>query len=613
MSKKKVAIIGTVGIPAKYGGFETLTEQLVNNLHTEFDFTVYCSGLSYKNREEYTLAKRVFIPLDANGKSSIIYDFVSIIHALLYADVILLLGVSAAFMIPFIKLFSNTKVITNIDGLEWKRDKWRGFAKVYLKYQEKIAVKRSHIVVSDNLAIQEYVTSDYKRKTSCIAYGADHVREVEKQNTPSEYAFSVCRIEPENNVHVILEAFSEIDKKIVFVGNWESSKYGKDVRNKYKSFSNIEMLDPIYDQEKLDALRANCQVYIHGHSAGGTNPSLVEAMWLGLPIICWDVVYNRETTRSKALFFNGKEALKELLKSDSSILKQVAADVKELAYKHYNWKKIANQYKEHLIGYDDAISLEDKPVITGTIVLYKNEVEMLRKAIDSFLSAPIKKKLFLVDNSPTDSLAHEFSHPDLEYIYVGQNIGYGRANNYISNFIKDHSTYHLVLNPDVYFDGQVIMELIKELEKDDNLSVIAPKTLYPDGVFQHSCRRYPSFLELLFRRLKIFKSVTDKGEYKDLDLSRSFYPDFIQGAFLLFKTTDYIKLGGFDKRYFMYMEDVDICRKIDQTRKRKLYYPEVEIYHHYTKGSAKNLKLFFHHFLSAIQYFYKWTFVKNPR
>jgi GT2 family glycosyltransferase len=252
-------------------------------------------------------------------------------------------------------------------------------------------------------------------------------------------------------------------------------------------------------------------------------------------------------------------------------------------------------------------------MITATIVLYKNEIEMLRKAINSFLSTPIKKKLFLVDNSPSDILCYEFEHPDLEYIYIGQNVGYGRANNYVSRFIENYSTYHLVLNPDVYFDSEVILELVNELDKDKSLSVIAPKTLYPDGVFQHSCRRYPSFLELLFRRLRIFKNVTDRGEYKDLDLSRPFYPDFIQGAFLLFKTKDYIELGGFDQRYFMYMEDVDICRKIDQTQKRKLYYPEVKIYHHYTQGSAKNLKLFFHHFLSAIQYFYKWTFAKNTK
>lgn len=610
MSKKRIAIIGTVGIPAKYGGFETLTEQLVKNLHSELDFTVYCSGLSYDNKEDYPLAKRVFIPLDANGKSSIIYDFISIIHAVFYADVILLLGVSAAFMIPFVKLFSKTKVITNIDGLEWKREKWKGFAKVYLKYQEKIAVKQSHIVVSDNLAIQEYVTSDYKRKTSCIAYGADHVREVEKKASTNKYAFSVCRIEPENNVHVILEAFSETDKRIVFVGNWDTGKYGREVRAKYQGYDNIELLDPIYDQKRLDELRANCYVYIHGHSAGGTNPSLVEAMWLGLPVICWDVVYNRETTHEKALFFGNKNDLKLMLDSDEKLFEKVASELRALAFENYNWKKIASQYKAHMLGYEK-FSLSDKPIISGTIVLYKNDVEMLKKAVNSFLSTPLKKKLFLVDNSPTDKLSYEFDHPDVEYVYIGQNVGYGRANNYITRFIEENSTYHLVLNPDVYFDNQVILELINELNRDDNLSVIAPKTLYPDGVFQHSCRRYPSFLELLFRRLRIFKTITDKGEYKDLDLSRPFYPDFIQGAFLLFRTSEYLKLGGFDQRYFMYMEDVDICRKIDLTKKRKLYYPEVLIYHHYTKGSAKNLKLFFHHFLSAIQYFYKWTFVKN--
>jgi len=612
MNKKKVAIIGTVGIPAKYGGFETLAEQLVKNLHSEFDFIVYCSGISYKNRDDYKLAKRVFIPLDANGKSSIIYDFISIVHAVFYADVILLLGVSAAFMIPFIKFFSKAKVITNIDGLEWKRDKWRGFAKVYLKHQEKISVKKSHIVITDNLAIQDYVISDYKRKTSRIAYGGSHVKEVFADSSLEPYAFSVCRIEPENNVHIILEAFSETENQIIFVGNWNTSNYGKEVRAKYQQYPNIEMLDPIYDQESLDSLRGNCEVYIHGHSAGGTNPSLVEAMWLGLPIICWDVVYNRETTDAKALFFNDKEALKKIVNSEASSFQQLGLELKEVAYHNYSWQKISNQYKEHFLGFNP-LKIKKEAKITATIVMYKNDKEMLRKAIFSFLATPLPKKLFLVDNSPSDILRHEFEHEDLEYIYIGNNLGYGRANNYVSQFIKDNSSYHLVLNPDVYFDKNVVLELINELEKDNNLTVIAPKTLYPDGVFQHSCRRYPSFLELLSRRLRIFKSITDRGEYKDLDLSSAFHPDFIQGAFLLFRTEDYVALKGFDKRYFMYMEDVDICRKIDLSGKKKLYYPGVKIYHHYTQGSAKNLKLFFHHFFSAIQYFYKWTFVKNIR
>jgi len=606
--QKKIAIVGTVGVPAKYGGFETLTEQLVSALKDEFIFTVYCSGLSYKNKDDYTQAKRVFIPLNANGKTSIIYDFLSIIHAVFYADVILLLGVSAAFMVPVLRLFTTTEIITNIDGLEWKRDKWKGFAKKYLKLQEKIAVKNSHVVIADNKAIQNYVKENYKKDSKLIAYGGSHVKSrVDSQNNQKKYAFSVCRIEPENNVHITLQAFSETRYKLVFVGNWKANPYGKNLKEIYNKFPNLNLLDPIYDQEKLDKLRKNSTIYIHGHSAGGTNPSLVEAMWLGLPVFCWDVVYNRESTESKTLFFNSVDSLKKLLSVDNERLAEIAIGLKNIANKKYNWATILNQYKELFNGGALFNTPIKKVMLSATIVLYKNDIKMLRNAVESFLKTPIDKKLFLIDNSPTNILKKEFNHPDIEYIFIGKNIGYGRGNNSISNRIKERSTYHLILNPDVYFNESVILSLIEKLKTNTNVSVIAPRTLYPNGNFQHSCRRYPTFSELLFRRLKVFKSITDKGEYKDIDLSKSFYPDFIQGAFLLFKTKDFIHLNGFDNRYFMYMEDVDICRKIDTTKKKKLYYPKVEVYHYYTQGSAKNIKLFFHHFLSAVQYFYKWN------
>lgn len=610
--KLKIAIVGTVGVPAKYGGFETLAEQLINELHQDFKFTTYCSGLYYKNRKEHPLTRRMFIPLNANGKSSVLYDFISIIHALLYADVILILGVSAAFMIPFVRFFTNKKIITNIDGLEWKRQKWNRFAKSYLKSQERIAVKYSHKTVADNQSIKEYVQKNYKKNSEYIAYGGNHVKNNIQSKSEKKYAFSVCRIEPENNVHVILKAFSETDYPLVFVGNWQASSYGENLKKEYNSFNNLELLNPIYNQKKLDSLRSNATIYIHGHSAGGTNPSLVEAMWLGLPVFCWNVSYNKQTTQEKTLFFYDANSLKLLLKTSDNELKNIAKNLQEIAFKKFDWKIIANQYKNLFNGGLDLSTSIQKTTISASIVIYKNDVKMLRKAINSFLKTPIDKKLFLIDNSPTDILKDKFNHQDIEYFYLGKNNGYGKANNVIIDKIREKSEYHLILNPDVYFDKNVISELINKHKEHKNIAVIAPKTLYPNGNFQHSCRRYPSFFELIFRRLGVFKSVTDRGEYKDINLSKPFHPDFIQGAFLLFKTSDFIDLKGFDERFFMYMEDVDLCRRIDFINKKKLYFPDVKIYHHYTQGSAKKISLFLHHLLSAIQYFYKWNFtVKN--
>ncbi|QKJ28029.1 glycosyltransferase, family 4 [Aliarcobacter cibarius] len=354
---KKISIIGIVGIPAKYGGFETLTEYLTKNLHDSYELTVFCSGKSYAHMlDSYNGAKLEYVNLHANGVQSIPYDIISIFKSLRFADTLLILGVSGCVVLPFVRLFSKKRIVVNIDGLEWKRDKWGKGAKWFLKFSEKLAVKYADVVVADNKVIQEYVSSEYGVQSELIAYGADHVTKeilsdelkVKYPFLGSRYAFKVCRIEPENNIHLILDAFSEYKLlNIVMIGNWENSEYGKDLKEKYSSFENIFLLDPIYEQDILNQIRSNCYVYMHGHSAGGTNPSLVEAMYLGLPIMAYGVQYNRETTEGKALYFDDKDGLIELLENiDEEILKRIANDMKLVALENYTWEKISQKYKK---------------------------------------------------------------------------------------------------------------------------------------------------------------------------------------------------------------------------------------------------------------------------
>ncbi len=255
--------------------------------------------------------------------------------------------------------------------------------------------------------------------------------------------------------------------------------------------------------------------------------------------------------------------------------------------------------------------MKEKKVITATIVLYNEDINELSKTIDSFLNTSISKKLFLVDNSPTDQLKIVANHPDIEYIFNEKNVGFGAGHNRIINSIKNTSTYHLVLNPDVTFDTKVIPNLIKEIERQDVIALIAPKVIFPDGEHQYTCRKYPTFLELVVRRISLLKNVFStwirKGEYKDRDLTKSFYPDFVQGCFMLFRTADFVQINGFDERYFLYMEDVDICKKIDGINKKKIYYPNEEVVHVLKKGSSKSIKLFFKHLSSSLKYFKKWN------
>jgi len=356
--KAKVAIVGSVGLPAKYGGWETLVSNLTMYLNNQFDLTVFCSGLKYKKQpSEYNGVQLRYINLNANGVQSIPYDIISIYKSLKFADTILVLGISGCIFLPFVKFFKKNKIIVNIDGLEWKRDKWGFFAKRFLMLSEYMAVKFADIVISDNKAIQEYIFDKYRVNSHLIPYGGNHAnKEPLKKSDKTQYAFlndryafKVCRIEPENNLDIILEAFSTFNSlPIVIVGNWSNSRYGKGLRQKYKKHKHIYMLDAIYNQKDIDILRSNCFVYIHGHSAGGTNPSLVEAMFLGLSIISFDVSYNRETTFESAIYFNSKESLISILRriDETSSLNKISIKMKQIADEHYGWKKITDKYAE---------------------------------------------------------------------------------------------------------------------------------------------------------------------------------------------------------------------------------------------------------------------------
>ena len=239
-------------------------------------------------------------------------------------------------------------------------------------------------------------------------------------------------------------------------------------------------------------------------------------------------------------------------------------------------------------------------IITASIVLFNENPEVLEQTISSFLNIKFNKKLYLINNHPSINYSQYENHKDIEYINTKINLGFGRGHNLVLNKIE--SEFHLVLNPDVGFSEEVIKTLLNVLKSKEDLTFITPKVLYPSGKEQVVCRKKPSFSNLLKR------FIHKDSEYNSHKLSKPFQPDFIHGCFMLFKTNYFKDLKGFDERFFLYMEDADICRRIIHTKLKFLYYPEVSIIHHLGKGSSKNLKLFFIHTSSAIKYFLKWGF-----
>ena len=352
---KKVAIVGIQGVPAKYGGFETLVENIIGeNCSSNIQYTIFCSAKDYEKRmNSYKGAKINYVPFfHANGAQSTPYDILSMMKCIGRFDTVVILGVSGCLFLPIFRLFYHKRLIVNIDGLEHRRDKWGRFAKWFLRSSEAMAVRCADVIIADNKGIQTYVSETYHRSSELIAYGGDHVM----RNVPEakqaeildniklkrqDYAVSVCRIEPENNCHITLEAFAKCGRELVFIGNWNHSTYGKELKERYGKYSNIHLLESVYDLDMLFTLRKNAGLYIHGHSAGGTNPSLVEAMFFGCPILAFDVIYNRATTFNKAYYFKNSMELITLIAHphlDSHIMRL-------LAEQHYTWKLIAKQYE----------------------------------------------------------------------------------------------------------------------------------------------------------------------------------------------------------------------------------------------------------------------------
>ncbi|PVA00052.1 glycosyl transferase [Vibrio vulnificus] len=347
---KKVAVIGTVGIPACYGGFESLVENLTRFKSEKVNYSVFCSSHTYPEKKtSHNGAELVYLPLNANGIQSIPYDILCMIKCWrIKPDTVLILGVSGCLFLPIFKLFSKAKIVTNIDGLEWKRDKWGQWTKKFLKWSEAIAVRYSDIVITDNKGIGKYVENEYDKESVTIAYGGDHaIRDTEIANDESGYALGLCRIEPENNVHVILDAFSSVSNRLKFIGNWNASAFGQELKKTYSLNKNIELIDPIYDLDELYKLRKNCSVYIHGHSAGGTNPSLVEMMHFGVPILAFDCSFNQFSTEHKASYFSSASDLVNLIDgtSELELLKNGEA-MREIARRRYTWKEITRLYED---------------------------------------------------------------------------------------------------------------------------------------------------------------------------------------------------------------------------------------------------------------------------
>jgi GT2 family glycosyltransferase len=249
--------------------------------------------------------------------------------------------------------------------------------------------------------------------------------------------------------------------------------------------------------------------------------------------------------------------------------------------------------------------------LSGCIVLYKDDRQVLLDAIRSFLNTTLKVKLYLVDNSPTNELKDIWLDPRIEYIHNPENPGFGAAHNIaIKKAFKDNTDYHLVLNPDIYFEGPVLEQIVRYMDQHSRIGNLMPKVTYPDGSNQYLCKLLPTPYDWIGRRFNPFKSLVDKRN-RTFELQFSGYDKimevpYLSGCFMFLRLSALKEIGLFDENIFMYGEEVDLCRRLIHNGYETIYYPEASVVHHFQKGSHKSFKLTWVGMKSAVYYFNKW-------
>jgi glycosyltransferase involved in cell wall biosynthesis len=352
--------MGTRGVPASYGGFETAVEEIGKRLvQRGYEVTVYCRNPG-QTITEYEGMRLVNAPaLRHRMAETLSHTTASTAHAIVkdHPDVVLLLNAGNAPLLKPLKLAGIPTAI-HLDGLESKREKWRGAGAKYYRWAERASVKWGDAVIADAQAIADHVMREYGRSCVVIPYGAEVIdpgshRLGELDLAAQGYHLIVARFEPENHVLDAVHAYraSHETRPLVVVGSAPYSQWYVDkVHSAARNDPRIRFTGGLYDQELLDQLYANCVTYIHGHSVGGTNPSLLRAMGAGAPVLAYDVEFSHEVTAEQALFWTDAAALTALIDSIAEgsrdeELQNLSAAGKQRIRDAYQWGQVTDDYE----------------------------------------------------------------------------------------------------------------------------------------------------------------------------------------------------------------------------------------------------------------------------
>lgn len=316
----RVAFIGSAGIPNRYGGFEAFLEfcgpQIAKRVEKMY---VTCDASLYNDKTpEFAGVERIFLGVRSNGAMSIVHDLCAFFSVFRRVSHIVVLGVSGAPWFPLFRLLcalTGKRLLVNVDGVEWRRSKFSWGRRLLLRAFDGLAQTFSHTVIYDNTGLQPFLLRYVRRRAVELRYSGDHVLHLPDVVPIPGTALTICRIEPENNIEMLIEGALRSDlNKYTIIGNWNNSEWGRAIRERYQGEPRLALLDPIYDAIELARLRGSCEVYLHGHSVGGTNPSLVEMLFYDCRLFCLNVPFHHYTVGKCASFFDDADHLGRLLR-----------------------------------------------------------------------------------------------------------------------------------------------------------------------------------------------------------------------------------------------------------------------------------------------------------
>jgi len=366
----RIGILGTRGIPNQYGGFEQFAQHLSEGLLQKgHDVWVYNSN-KHSYKEDNWCGINIIHCVDLEGSlgtaGQFVYDFNCIVDARKRKfDILLHLGYTSDSI--WHRLWPSEVVnVVNMDGLEWKRSKYNRLVQQFLKYAEKLAATKADMLVADSVGIKSYLIGKHNKESTYIPYGAEVFEDSNPQIlktwglSPKQYLLCIARMEPENNLEMIINGYlmSKQEIPLVLVGKTDN-KFGKYLKQKYSNKS-ILFTGGIYDADAINNLRHFSALYFHGHSVGGTNPSLLEAMACGCSIAAHENQFNRAILAENAFYFSSRDDIHSIIEQQSHDVRLVSAHVKnnlENIRSLYNWPKIVDQY-EHLFF----VALEQKAI-----------------------------------------------------------------------------------------------------------------------------------------------------------------------------------------------------------------------------------------------------------